>query len=272
MTGIYFSSSFSNIDAASNPTEFVHYMDDANAMEFFRAAKRRTYDLLALHAGDHVLDVGCGAGEDVRAMAEIVGSSGRAVGIDGSATMIGAAQERSAGSLFPVAFFVGDAEHLDFGDASFDGCRADRVLQHLSDPAQAVMEIARVLRPGGRAVVLEPDTGALMIDAPDKEVTRKIIDFRGDVIRTGWIGRQLPRLFRAAGLTDLDIAILPSPRTDYAHTNASLRLDYYATRAAEAGVISADEAVCWSESLAANAAAGYFFCVVTMFMVAGRKP
>lgn len=68
------------------------------------------------------------------------------------------------------------------------------------------------------------------------------------------------------------VAVLPSPRTDYAHTNASLRLDYYAQRAAEAGIISIDDALAWSESLAAAAAAGCFLCVVTMFMVAGRKP
>src|SRR5438128_672675 len=134
MPGMYFSSSFSDIDAASDPTQFVHYMDDANAMEFFRAAKRRTYDLLALRPGDHVLDVGCGAGDDVRAMALSVGPTGRAVGVDSSRTMVDAARRRSTGSRDAAEFFIGDAEHLDFSDASFDACRADRVLQHLSDP------------------------------------------------------------------------------------------------------------------------------------------
>jgi ubiquinone/menaquinone biosynthesis C-methylase UbiE len=272
MTGEFFSSSFSNIDATSNPTEFVHYMDDANSMEFFRSAKRRTYDLLALRPGEHVLDVGCGAGEDVRALADIVGPAGHAVGIDASRTMIDAARRRSADSSVVADFFVGDAEHLDFPDASFDACRADRVLQHLTTPANAVAQMARVLRPGGRLVVFEPDNGGLMIDAPDKEVTRRITAFRGDVVRTGWIGRQLPRLFKTAGLSNVEVEVMPSPRTDYAHTNASLRLDYYAQRAAEAGVISFDEAARWSESLAAAAATGCFFCVVTMFMVTGRKP
>jgi len=93
-------------------------MDDANAMEFFCAAKIRTHELLALRAGDHVLDVGCGAGEDVRALAEIVGTTRRAVGVDSSQTMVDAARQRSADSPFPVAFFVSDAEHLDFPDAS----------------------------------------------------------------------------------------------------------------------------------------------------------
>jgi ubiquinone/menaquinone biosynthesis C-methylase UbiE len=272
MAGSYFSSSFSNIDGAKRPTEFVHYMDDANAMEFFRLAKRRTYELLALSPGEHVLDVGCGAGDDVRALAEIVGTTGLAVGIDSSETMLNAARQRSANGPFPVQFLVGDATHLEFVDASFDGCRADRVLQHLTDPPVAVAEMARVLRPGGRVVVLEPDTGGLLIDAPDLEVTRRITEFRGGVVRSGWIGRQLRRLLTGAGLTDVEVAVLPSPRTDYAHTNASLRLDYYARCAAEAGVISAAEASAWSESLAAAAAAGDFCCVVTMFLVAGRKP
>jgi len=250
--------------------QFVDFMDDANAMEFFQAAKRRTYELLALQSGDRVVDVGCGAGDDVRAMAHLVGPSGRCLGVDSSTTMIEAARQRThAGS--PVEFLVGDAEQLELPDQSCDACRADRVLQHLTNPHQALLEMFRVLRPGGRLVVFEPDTGALLIDAPEKDVTRKIIDFRGDAVRSGWIGRQLPRLFKEVGLADVDVAVMPSPRTDYAHTNASLRLDYYAQRAAEAGVISDAEANRWSAALAERAAANMFFCLVTMFMVSGRK-
>jgi ubiquinone/menaquinone biosynthesis C-methylase UbiE len=266
-----FSGSFSNIDGAGDPAEYVRFMDDANAMEFFRTAKEHTYALLALQAGNHVLDVGCGTGDDVRAMARVVGPTGLAVGLDSSLTMIGAARERSEGQI-GVEFRIGDAQRLDFADASFDACRTDRVLQHLSDPGQAVHEIARVLRPGGRLVAFEPDAGALLLDAPDKALTRKILNFRSDAVRSGWIGRQLARLFRTAGLTNVEAQVLPSPRSDYAHTNASLRLDYYAQRAADSGVISHAEAARWSESLAAWAADGSFFCLVTMFVVVGRKP
>jgi SAM-dependent methyltransferase len=220
--------------------------------------------------GDRVVDVGCGTGDDVRAMAHLVGSTGRCVGLDSSTTMIEAARQRThAGER--VEFLVGDAENLDLADQSYDACRADRVLQHLTDPRKALVNMFRVLRPGGRLVVFEPDTGALLIDAPDKDVTRKIIDFRGNAVRSGCIGRQLPRLFKEVGLVGVDVAVMPSPRTDYAHTNASLRLDYYAQRAAEAGVISAAEANRWSAALAERAAAGTFFCLVTMFMVSGRK-
>jgi ubiquinone/menaquinone biosynthesis C-methylase UbiE len=266
-----FSSSFSNIDAAADPTQFVDFMDDANAMEFFQAAKKRSYALLALQSGDRVVDVGCGAGEDVRAMAYLVGPTGLCLGVDSSTTMIEAARQRT-NSGESVEYVVGDAEHLELPDQSYDACRADRVLQHLTDPRQALLDMFRVLRRGGRLVAFEPDTGALLIDAPEKDTTRKITDFRGDAVRSGWIGRQLPRLFKEVGLVGVEVAVMPSPRTDYAHTNASLRLDYYARRAAEAGVISTAEANRWSAALAERAAAGTFFCLVTMFMVSGRKP
>src|SRR5215470_20117561 len=124
LSGPTFSGNFSNIDTARDPSEFVRFMDDANAMEFFRSAKERTFGLLALQAGHHVLDVGCGAGDDVRALARIVGPSGRSVGIDSSQTMIVAARERTAGEA-GIEFRIGDAERLDFPDNSFDACRTD---------------------------------------------------------------------------------------------------------------------------------------------------
>ena len=140
--GSTFSGSFSNIDAALDPSDFVRFMDDANAMEFFRSAKERTYALLALQAGNQVLDVGCGTGDDVRALARIVGATGLVVGIDSSQTMIDAARLRSVGQS-GVEFHIGDAQRLDFADDTFDACRTDRVLQHLSDPQKALREMAR---------------------------------------------------------------------------------------------------------------------------------
>ena len=266
------SGGFSEIDRAARPEAFLHFMDDANTMPFFQAAKEQTYARLALQPGDHVLDIGCGAGTDVRAMAGLVGPTGRAVGIDGSATMIAAARKRTAGSRLPVEFLVGDAHRLDLPDGSFDGCRTDRVLLHLSDPSQVIREIARVLRPGGRAVALEPDGGGLLVDAVDRDTTTRILEHRSRAVRSGWIGRSLPRLFRAAGLTDLQVQVLPSPRFNFEETNTSLRLFQHADGAVAAGVITADAAESWKASLLDAAARGDFFCLVTMFLVAGRKP
>jgi SAM-dependent methyltransferase len=125
--GSTFSSSFSNIDAAADPTDFVRFMDDANSMEFCRSAKERTFTLLALQVGNRVLDVGCGTGDDVRALAQIVGPTGRGVGLDSSQTMIEAARRRAAGQS-AVEFHLGDARRR--GAQRLDRQATSTVVRH----------------------------------------------------------------------------------------------------------------------------------------------
>jgi hypothetical protein len=65
--------------------------------------------------------------------------------------------------------------------------------------------MARVTRPGGRVAALEFDLGSAMVDHPDRQTTRRILDSWAADTSNGWMGRQLPRMFRQAGLTDLVI-------------------------------------------------------------------
>src|SRR5579872_1062657 len=117
---------FTNADA-SNPSALIAYLDAVS-----RAGvedKRRTYEAQGLAAGMRVLDVGCGTGDDVRAIAEIVGTSGKVVGIDPSAAMI--REARTRGVPGNVEFLEASAESLPFESASFDASRAERVFVHL---------------------------------------------------------------------------------------------------------------------------------------------
>jgi ubiquinone/menaquinone biosynthesis C-methylase UbiE len=70
------------------------------------------------------------------------------------------------------------------------------VLEHLPDAGRALTEMVRVTRPRGRIVVFDIDWDTLIIDHPDRETTRTIVRSYSDSIRNGWIGRQLPRLFK----------------------------------------------------------------------------
>jgi ubiquinone/menaquinone biosynthesis C-methylase UbiE len=140
---------YADVDRERERQDLIRHMDWVSDLQAVSAYKRETYELLEATAGSHLLDVGCGPGDDVRAMAELTGPSGRVVGVDKSAAMIETAQARSAGSDLPVAFQVEDCYRLSFAGGAFDGCRADRVLHHLEDGARAVAEMARVTRPGG---------------------------------------------------------------------------------------------------------------------------
>ena len=141
---------------------FTHHLqrgellDTASAHEQVQAFKRRTCELLEVKTGAHLLDIGCGPGDNVRALAQMVGSTGRVVGVDNSEAMIAEARKRAEGLNLPVEYSVGDAHHLDFADNTFDGCRAERVFQHVENPGQVLLEMVRVACPGGRIVVLDP--------------------------------------------------------------------------------------------------------------------
>ena len=86
---------------------------------------------------------------------------------------------------------------------AFDGCRIDRVLQHIADPAAAIGEMVRVLRPGGVLVAFDNDWETLTVDSADRALTRTVLNAWCDRFPSGWIGRRLVALFLHAGLGDV---------------------------------------------------------------------
>jgi len=263
---------FADVDGDPDPDRFVGILDAISAMGFAQAYKRRTHAALAVRPGSVLLDIGCGTGEDVLDLARLVGPSGRVVGVDRSATVIAEARRRAGQTDLPAAFAVGDAGALPFPDGGFDGCRFDRVLHHLDDPARAVAEAVRVARPGGRVVAFEPDFETAVVEAADRALTRRLLNRFCDGFRQGWMGRRVPALFRAAGLRDLAVEPVTVLLTDYAQGNTILALEGTVGRAVAEGVVAPEEGDRWLAELRAASAAGRFFGAVTCFLVSGRTP
>lgn len=110
-----------------------------------------------LAAGQRVLDVATGTGLVLRSAVEAVGAGGLAIGLDPSAGMLRECRARSSAPLVQAR-----GEHLPFGDACFDLVSMGYALRHVPDLVALFTEYRRVLRPGGRLVVLEitqPNTG-----------------------------------------------------------------------------------------------------------------
>ncbi len=261
--------SFSSVDQTANPDFFIRFVDAANTVKDIQRLKQRILAMLDLQPGHQALDVGCGTGDDVQAMAQLVGEQGRVVGLDHSQVMIGEARARVAGKRLPLEFLLGDAEHLGFPDAAFDRCRSERTLMHLEAPQAALSEMARVLRSGGKLVVFDFDWDAMVIDHPDKELTRRIVRVYSDSIRHGWIGRQLSRLMHESGLRDVTImphSILPS------FQGLQLLLRGCLSAAQAAGMLSGEEIAGWWQYLEQANAADRFFAGYLGFIVRGSKP
>ena len=111
---------------------------------------------VGVHAGDRALDAGTGTGLVARELGARVGGSGKVLGVDLSEGMLQVARARGRRlGLVPhvVQFRQGDVEGLELPDAGFDLTTSLFVLRHLPNPDQAVRELFRVTRPGGRVVV-----------------------------------------------------------------------------------------------------------------------
>ncbi len=155
-------------------------------------------------AGDAVLDVGCGTGDLMVDLAESISPGVLGVGIDSSNEMIRIARQRSQDRGLRVKFAVGDACRLPFAAAAFDGVHCERVLMHFDDPEAAVREMSRVLVPGGRLVVTEPDWAGWILDSDDAETTSAVRESLARRIRNAGIGRKLYRLALITGLEVMD--------------------------------------------------------------------
>lgn len=262
---------FGSVDRAARPEALVKYLDTVTGLEAAQAYKRRSYDLLHIKAGNHVLDVGCGTGDDVRAMARIVGASGRAVGIDNSEVMIAEAKKRSAGLGLPIEFRTATASDLPFPTESFDATRSERLFQHLADPSRALAEMIRVTRPGGRVAVLDPDWDTVVIDSPDRRVTRQILSASIDTHVNPWAGRQIFRLFRTAGLREIEVLPATVPLLNLSLAEPVLELRKCVTTAVEKNAITENEGARWLMELEERNRAGRFFSSITGFGVAGTR-
>jgi demethylmenaquinone methyltransferase / 2-methoxy-6-polyprenyl-1,4-benzoquinol methylase len=117
--------------------------------------RRAAVRLSGARPGDAVLDCATGTGDLALAFKRKVGASGRVVGIDFCGEMLGPAGEKAKRAGLDVRFEVADALALPFPDASFDVAAIAFGIRNVDNPVICLRELSRVVRTGGRVVVLE---------------------------------------------------------------------------------------------------------------------
>lgn len=157
--------------------------------------RRRAVAKTDLDDGGSALDVCCGTGDFAFALSDVAGPLGRVVGVDFSRRMLDVARAKARRNGKPVEFRWGDATRLDFADNEFDATTVGFGVRNIPDIHQVFVEMARVVKPGGRVVCLE-------ITEP---VKRPFKDFYGI-----WFERLVPAVGRVVSREGSAYSYLPA--------------------------------------------------------------
>ena len=167
------------------------------------------YLLPHLRPGQSLLDVGCGPGTITADLALLV-APGQVVGLDAASEVVEQARARAAGlGAANLRFEVGDLVALGYPDASFDVVHLHQVLQHLSEPVAALVEMRRMLRPDGVLAARDSDYAAFTWAPADPLLDRWRELYFAVTERNGHDARIGPRLLEhahAAGFRDVGVS------------------------------------------------------------------
>jgi demethylmenaquinone methyltransferase/2-methoxy-6-polyprenyl-1,4-benzoquinol methylase len=160
--------------------------------------RQRAVDRAEVGPGSDALDICCGTGDLALELRRRIGPDGRVVGSDFSEPMLDLARRKSGEEGLPVEFGWADALDLPYGDASFDAVTIGFGARNLADLPKGLSEMARVLRPGGRLVILE-------ITRPQREPLASFYSL--------WFDRLIPVIGSLAGDSDAYSYLPNSVRT-----------------------------------------------------------
>ena len=260
---------FDDVDRTGEEAKFLAFLDRIDGLADVRERRARSYSTLALRAGVNVLEVGSGTGTASIEMAALVGPQGSVRGIDLSEAMVAESRRRAAAARSSARFDQGSATQLPVDDASVDAYRAERVYQHIADAPAALAEALRVLRPGGRIVLIDQDWDCAFLDADDLATAREVHRAFSDSLVRGTVGRQYHRLLRAAGFSDVRVegqTVTSTSGRDYGFVVPII------ASAARAAGIDAGRVAQWEADQARRLESGDFFMAMTHFIASARRP
>jgi arsenite methyltransferase len=235
--------------------------------------RAKTRAALALRAREHGLEVGCGIGFLACEMAREVAPGGHVIGVDNSPDMIAAARARAEreGLSNSLEFIVGDAARLDFPSAKFDFVVAVQVYLYVAEIERALAEAARVLKPGGRLIVVDTDWDSCVWLTSDRARHRRVLEARLGELAQPHLPLLLPALLRQAGLDLATVEVHPILNRGCESNSFSAGLIEATPKIVTKFGIDPAEAEAWANDLRSRVAKDDYFFSLNRYLFLARK-
>jgi SAM-dependent methyltransferase len=259
-------SSFRHADGAMR-SELTRCLDFMNGTPFFKRYKKESWDALRISGKAEILDVACGVGFDVIELARRFPAA-NLYGLDPSRGFLELARERARG-LSNARFIGGDSRRLPFTDNCFDAVRIDRSLQHIYAPIEALREMVRVTRSGGRIVVAEPDWGTFFVYNGDLATGAKIAGFWEKSFANPFIGREAGVLLQECGVANISCRAHALIVRNGEEAEIIFDLTRVTENCVSANALTQEEAERWGQSTQAACRSGGFLACLNIMLWEG---
>jgi arsenite methyltransferase len=228
----------------------------------FRAATPRRQET--------VIDIGCGPGYLTKELAIAVGDAGQIIGVDTSKPMVDLARHRCVG-LDQVRLECANALNLPVEQATVDLACAMQVFCYVAELDQALAELHRALKPGGRAVILDSDMAGIVWESHNRERMQKVL--RAYDAHVAWpdLPRVLPRRLRDAGFEVARCEKVPILSLDYHPNTYVFGLARFIHQFITSVGFPADEADAWLAEFDTLERARSFFFSMDRFVFIARR-
>jgi arsenite methyltransferase len=242
-----------------------------NALE---KARKKYFEVFAIAPGELILDLGTGTAANAMALVQHLAGNCQIIGVDTSVSMLAIGEKNLQAFQFPgrIQLQQNDGHDLPFSDNYFDSCMIIQVLEYSKEPVRMLQEARRVLKPGGKLLVVDTDWDTLTWNSVERDQTRRIVLDWSDHEADGWQGRKIQEYLRRAGFQNFrhEVYVINESsfkETDYSSLMTRIVADYL-IRAEKMDKQTVER---WIDGLRVQDRKGYFYFSLNRYIFVAIK-
>jgi ubiquinone/menaquinone biosynthesis C-methylase UbiE len=247
----------------------INYLQ--NSRRLLINLKERSYNFFREINNGTIIDLGCGAGNDVIELAKVIGEHVKIIGVDHDPVMLQQGKNDSKG-IGNVDFILSEAWPLPFEDETISGLRTERVIQHLKNPEKVIQEINRILKKDHPLVIIETDWQSLSFYTEFVDIQNKVSAYLTDVkVNNGFAAKKLISYLQLSNFREIKFEIHPFVVNSLEEANEYFWIEKIVKEASEKGYIKDHEYKDFYNALQRANDENYFACSINLVVASCIK-